>query len=119
MTTISSSTGSSCSSIPVASLSASTATTPISRRNENDSPSAATLAAIPCGLCAASTMTVGAPRTTSSRPGELTPTSAARTTSTSITPVFAPAPRNASTAASATAVFCAWCAPCSGTNRSS
>ena len=87
------------------SLSPSTATTPISRRNENDSASAATVAAIPCGLCAASTSTVGALRSASSRPGELTPSSASRTTSTSITPVSAPAPRNASTAASATAAF--------------
>ena len=56
MTTTSSSTGSSSESIPVTSLSRSTATTPTSRRNENDSSSAATDAAIPCGLCAASTI---------------------------------------------------------------
>ena len=59
--------------MPSTSLSAITATTPTSRRNANSSCSAATVAAIPCGLCAASSRIVGAVRTRSSRPGELTP----------------------------------------------
>jgi hypothetical protein len=58
-------------------------------------------------------------RTRSSRPGERTAANAARTVSTSIGPVAAPAPRNASTAASAVAAFCAWWAPNSGRNTSS
>jgi hypothetical protein len=58
-------------------------------------------------------------RTRSSRPGERTAANAARTVSWSIVPVAAPAPRKASTAASAVAAFCAWCAPKSGRKTSS
>ena len=79
---------------------------------------ASTVAVIPAGLCAASTSTVGLVRTRSSRPGERTAANAARTVSCSIGPVAAPAPRNASTAASAVTAFCAWCAPNSGRKTS-
>ena len=71
---------------------------------------------MPSGLCAASTMMVGAVRTTSRRPGEVTEANASWTTSASS--AFS-APKKASSAAIATAAFSAWCAPCSGTSRSS
>ena len=59
VTTRSDSTGSSSSSIPATSLSALTARTPTSREKLNASVSAAMLAAMPDGLCAASAITVG------------------------------------------------------------
>ena len=52
-----------------------------------DSLIASTVAAMPAGLCAASTSTVGLVRTRSSRPGERTAANAARTVSCSIGPV--------------------------------
>src|SRR5213078_3427545 len=75
--------GSSSSSMARASLSASTATTATSRWNANSSSSAATVAAMPCGLCAASSRIVGAVRTRSNRPGDVTSASPARTVATS------------------------------------
>ena len=105
--------------MPVTSLSASTATTATSRLKANSSCSGVTVAAMPCGLCAASSRIVGDVRTRSSRPGEVAAANPSRTTSGSSWRVLAPAPRNASTAASATAAFCAWWAPCSGMNTSS
>ena len=63
---------------------------------------------MPAGLWLASTSTVGADRTASSRPGERTAAKAARTMSASIGPAPAPAPKKASTAASAQAAFWAW-----------
>ena len=120
VTTISSSTGSSAASMPRTSLSPSTATTPTSRRKENDSWSAATVAAAPAGLCAASTQhgRRAAQRLQPAGRGHRRrrPAGRCRRRSPRCPP---PAPRNASTAASATAAFCAWCAPCSGRNSSS
>ena len=101
--------GSRSSSIVRTSLSARQATTATRWVNAKPSDSAATVAAMPCGLCAASTITVGEDRTTSSRPGDDTEAKPARTVSAS----SPPAPKNASTHARATAAFCAWCGPCS------
>src|SRR5215468_10183965 len=125
VTTMSLSTGSSSPSTPATSLSSLTATTPISRAKLNDSVSAAMVAAIPAGLCPASTITVGLRRTTSSLPGELTLANPARTRSGSSAAELSPGPRvigpsdsetpaYASTAASAHAAFPAWCSPNSG-----
>ncbi len=61
----------------------------------NASLSAATVTVMPAGLWAESTMTVGAVRTVSSRPGERTEANAARTMSTSMRPLDAPAPKKA------------------------
>lgn len=114
VTTSSAHTSSSAASIPVTSLPRTAPTTPTRRVKSKDSRIASTVAVMPAGLCAASMSTLGLVRTRSSRPGERTAANAARTVSCSIGPVAAPAPRNASTAASAVAAFCAWCAPNSG-----
>ena len=100
---------------PRASLSAITATTPISGVKPNASVIAAAAARAPCGLCAASSTTVGERRTTSSRPGNRTWANPSRTTSG----LSAFRPRKASTAASACAALAAWWAPCSGRKMSS
>ena len=98
--------GSKAASRPSWSLSSITPITPTSGLNENESSSAAAAASAPCGLCAASSRIVGLRRMISSRPGEVTSANAARTRSSSSSPL-----PNASTAASATAAFCAWWAP--------
>src|SRR3954454_15436603 len=119
VTTSSAQMSSSAASMPATSLPRTTPTTPTSRVKSKDSRTASTVAATPAGLWAASTSTVGLVRTRSSRPGEETAPKAARTVPCSIGPVAAPAPRKASTAASAVAAFCAWCAPNSGRKTSS
>ena len=83
-------------------------------RRRSCPPAPSTRAAAPCGLWAASSRIVGERRMISSRPGEVTSAKASATTSAS-SGVRHP-PRNASTAASASAAFCAWWAPYSGTN---
>src|SRR3954454_22758496 len=110
---------SSSASMPPTSLPCTQPTTPTSRVKSKDSRTAATVAAMPAGLCAASTRTVGELRTRSNRPGERTAANELRTPSCPIGPVAAPAPRKASTAASATAAFSAWWAPNSGRYTSS
>ena len=86
----------------------------------NASVIASIAAAIPAGLCAASTIVTGLRRTTSSRPGDVTDANASRTQVSSNgmgaapATLSSPAPANASTAASAHAAFPAWCAPNSG-----
>ena len=80
----------------------------MSGENVKESSRASTIAAAPCGLCAASSTTVGERRMISRRPGEMTSANASRTMSASSA---SSPPRNASTAASASAAFCAWCAP--------
>ena len=72
MTTTWVSAGSNASSSPRTSLSAITPITPTSGLRSKASSSVATTAAAPCGLCAASSSTVGDRRTTSSRPGTVT-----------------------------------------------
>src|SRR5215831_8059686 len=106
--------GSSCSSIPVTSLSALTASTATRVPKPNASVTASTLTAMPAGLCAESTITTGLRRTTSSRPGAVMAANACRTRS----PSSGPVPAKASTAARAHAAFCAWYAPNSGSSRS-
>ena len=118
VTTTSSNESASASRMPRASLSAITASTPTNRENENSAASASARAVAPCGLCAASTMIVGEVRTRSSRPGEATAANPSCTEAMSSWRL-APAPRNASTAASATAAFVAWCSPASGRKMSS
>src|SRR5215469_5910564 len=83
VTTSSDATGSSSSRIPGTSLSSLTARMATSSVNVKASDRAATVAAIPAGLCAASTMTSGLRRTTSSRPGDDIIANADRTSSTS------------------------------------
>ena len=99
--------------MPRASLSPSTATTPTTLRNSNSAVSASRRAFAPCGLWAASTNTVGVDRTRSRRPGDVTVAKPSRTASMLIGRP-GPAPKNASTAASAVAALRAWCGPCSG-----
>ena len=69
--------------MPRASLSARMAMTPTSRSKPKNSWTASASARAPAGLCAASTSTVGLRRTTSSRPGEVTPAKPASTRSMS------------------------------------
>ncbi len=115
MTTTSAKTGSKASSSPRTFLSPLAPTTPMSRLNWKASPTASAATLAPAGLCAASRTTVGERRTTSIRPGEATEAKARRTVSTSSgSGRWAPTPKNASTAASATAALWAWWAPCSG-----
>ena len=106
MTTTSSKESASACRMPRASLSAITASTPTSLEKENSWASAAASAAAPCGLCAASTMIVGEVRTRSSRPGDATAAKPSCTEAMSSCRL-APAPKNASTAASATAALVA------------
>ena len=80
------------------------------------SRTAAAEASSPCGLWAASRITGGALRASSSLPGEETAPSPAATSSG--LRAFSPPPTNASTAATATAAFWAWWAPNSGNMRS-
>src|SRR5689334_6808901 len=122
VTTSSVTTGSSWSRIAGTSLSSLTARMPIRPVKLNASVSASRLAAIPAGLCAESTMTVGLRRTTSSRPGEdicrnasLTRSSSSACASSGSPPA---GPVNASAAARAQAALPAWYAPNSGRNRS-
>ncbi len=94
-------------------------TTPISRLKPNASVTASAAARAPPGLWAASSTTDGLRRTTSIRPGESTAAKAERITSmSSVRACSEPIPKNASTAASATAALCAWCAPYSGRKMS-
>ncbi len=72
VTTSSASTGSSWSRTPATSLSAAMASTPASRVKPNDSVIVSTVAAIPAGLCEASSRTVGPVRATSSHPARRT-----------------------------------------------
>jgi hypothetical protein len=83
VTTISSSSGSSSSSIPATSLSPLAAKTPVTWSKLNDSSIPATVAAMPAGLCAASMTMVGLRLMISSRPGEVTFAKASRTRSAS------------------------------------
>ncbi len=115
MITTSAKIGSNASSSPRTFLSPLAPTTPISRLKSKASPTASAVTRAPAGLCAASSTTVGDRRTTSMRPGEETAAKALRTVSMSSGSArTAPTPKNASTAASATAALCAWWAPCSG-----
>jgi hypothetical protein len=115
VTTMSVSSGSSSASMPGTSLSPLAANTPDRRPKVNASSIAATLAAIPAGLWAASMMMVGLRLTTSSRPGELTFANDSRTRSaSSAAPASPETPANASTAANAHAALAAWCNPNSG-----
>ena len=84
--------------------------------NANESSSAAATACAPCGLWAASSTIVGLRRITSSRPGEVTSREGA---ADQLLVERRGRPTKASTAASATAAFCAWWAPYSGRNTSS
>src|SRR5580693_937981 len=114
VTTSSETTGSSSSRIAGTSLSSLTARMAIRSVAANDSLSAATVAAIPAGLCAASTIVTGLRRTTSSRPGDDIFRNASRTSPSSsaagsaaeasCSPV-ADAPAKASTAARAQAAL--------------
>src|SRR6202012_2370812 len=117
VTTIRSNTGSSAATMPPTSLSPITLTTPTRNRKSNSSASVWASAAAPAGLCAASMKTVGALGMRSNRPGLVAAANPARTASTSSCRC-APAPKNASTAASATTALCAWCSPCRGRNTS-
>src|SRR5271157_3796503 len=83
VTTMSVSSGSSSASMPATSLSPLAAKTPVRWLKVNDSGTAATVAAIPAGLWAASMMMVGLRLMTSSRPGEVTHPKASRTRSAS------------------------------------
>ena len=103
--------GSSCSSIPVTSLSALTASTATRVPNPKASVTASTLTAMPAGLCAESTITTGLRRTTSSRPGAVMAANACRTRSPSSGPVPRGRPPRRP---AAHAAFCAWYAPNSG-----
>lgn len=79
------------------------------RLKSNASRTASVVAWAPAGLWAASSTTVGDRRTTSMRPGADTDAKALRTVSMSSgSGRWAPTPKNASTAASATAALCAW-----------
>ena len=122
MTTTSASTGSKASSMPRTSLSAIAANTPTSRVKPKASPTASAVAAgagrvvrrvehAPSASC----------RTTSSRPGEVTPANAGPHQVDVERPALGvrrrrgtPRPPPARTAA-----LCAWCAPCSGRKTSS
>ena len=110
-------TGSNAASIAVTSLSAITPSTPTRKWKSNSVVSASASAAAPAGLWAASMNTVGALRIRSNRPGLAAAAKPARTASMSSWR-WAPAPKKASTAASASAAFCAWYSPCSGRNTS-
>src|ERR1700761_4785606 len=125
VTTTSDSTGSSSSRMPATSLSALIASTPTRRLKLNASFTAATVAAMPAGLWAASPITVGLRRSTSSRPGERRPAKAWRIRSTSSGARVPPpssalsvAPAKPSTAARAQAALDAWCSPNKGRNSS-
>src|ERR1700677_75816 len=108
VTTISLSSGSSSARMPATSLSLLTATTPVSRVKLNSSCIAATVTAMPPGLCAASMITVGLRRSTSSLPGDRTLPNPSRTRSVSrAAPSPSETPANASTAASAHAALLA------------
>src|SRR6266702_352186 len=87
--------GSSSPSMPATSLSALTARTAITSAGPNDSASAPAVAAIPAGLCAASTSTTGLRLTISSRPGEviIANASATRSASSAIVPRSIPPAR--------------------------
>ena len=69
--------------IPVASLSPNTPTTAMISSKLNSLSKVSANALAPCGLCAASKITVGSRWTTSQRPGEVTAAKPARTASIS------------------------------------
>ena len=115
--TTSVSTGSSASMMPRASLSPKMPSTPIRRVKSKSRSSAAASACAPCGLWVASMKVVGVARTRSRRPGEVVAAKPSRTVSASSVRSD-DAPRNASTAASATEALWAWCGPDSGMNTS-
>src|SRR4051794_3547751 len=112
--------GSKASRRPYTSLSFMQPRTPMSGWNWNASETVAAVAWAPCGLWAASTMMVGLVRTTSIRPGLVTFSNPAWSSSVVTRPsVCGLAPSRASTAATAVAALCAWYSPCRGMNSSS
>ena len=120
MTTTSAKTGSKASSSPRTSLSPLAPTTPTSRLKPNASPTASAAARAPAGLCAASSTTVGAAAhdLQPARRGDRRRRPCGRCRRRAGRACWAPTPKNASTAASATAALCAWWAPCSGRKTS-
>ena len=90
--------------MPSASLSAMTPTTATRWRKSKTSSTAPTSADTPCGLCPASTSTVGLERRTSKRPGLVTE---AKPSSTTLAGSARP-PKTASTAARASRALRAW-----------
>src|SRR5699024_3696061 len=116
MTTLSSS-GSRTSRISAASFSRRIPTRPTVRVKRKFSRTVSTRVRAPAGLCAASSRIVGAWRTTSARPGEVTLERAAL--SSSPPSGVRPSPSSASAAATASRALRAWCSPSSERNTSS